>query len=398
MIVLSVVIPAYNEENGIAEIAQRVLAIKESLIDVGVGELELIVVDDGSRDKTAEVVGQISGVRLIRHPKNRGYGAALKTGFANAHGELIGFLDADGTYPPEYFPQLCVSAMNGSELVIGSRMAGAESKMPLTRRVGNLFFAGLLTLVGRQKVSDSASGMRVFKREILDRMYPLPDGLNLTPVMSTRAIHEGIKMAEVPIPYSERVGRSKLSVVHDGRVFLQSIVWTVMMYNPVRILGMIGLGGVLMATLVGLGLVIARLSGITQLGPWGVAAVYWGLVSGVVGISFYALGATFNYLVSLFYHQPIRQGLFGRPVFKTPLDRQFWWIGVVAITLGVIVGMVSLVLGISGWEIARLWLYLLGSAMFILVGIELVIFWLLMRVLEELSHRDELVGKDLNRV
>jgi glycosyltransferase involved in cell wall biosynthesis len=395
MTTLSVVIPAYNEENGIAEIAQRVLAVKQSLVDVGVGELELIVVDDGSRDHTAEVAGGISGVRLIRHPKNRGYGAALKTGFANASGELIGFLDADGTYPPEYFPQLCTRAMNGSDLVIGSRMAGEESQMPLTRRIGNIFFATLLTLVGRQKVSDSASGMRVFKREALDRMYPLPDGLNLTPVMSTRAIHEGISMAEVPIPYSERVGRSKLSVVHDGRVFLQSIIWTVMMYNPVRILGMLGLGGVLFAALVGLGLVIARLSGVTTLGPWGVAALYWGLVSAVVGISFYALGATFNYLVSLFYHEPIRQGLFGKPVFKTPLDRQFGWIGLVAVTLGVIVGIVSLVLGIRGWEISRLWLYMLGSAMFILVGIELVIFWLLMRVLEELSQREMMVENDL---
>lgn len=396
MTTLSVVIPAYNEEKGIAEIAQRVLAVKDSLEAVGVGELELIVVDDGSRDRTAEVAEQIDGVRLIRHPKNRGYGAALKTGFANARGELIGFLDADGTYPPEYFPQLCTRAMNGSDLVIGSRMAGEESQMPITRRIGNIFFAGLLTLVGRQKVSDSASGMRVFKREALDRMYPLPDGLNLTPVMSTRAIHEGISMAEVPIPYSERVGRSKLSVVRDGRIFLQSIIWTVMMYNPVRILGMLGLGGVLVAGLVGLGLVIARLSGVTTLGPWGVAALYWGLVSAVVGISFYALGATFNYLVSLFYRQPIRQGLFGKPVFKTPLDRQFGWMGIVAIVLGLIVGVVSLVLGISGWDIARLWLYLLGSAMFILVGIELVIFWLLMRVLEELSQREMQVEKDLS--
>lgn len=398
MTILSVVIPAFNEEKGIKDIVQRVLAVKGALIEVGIDDLELIVVDDGSRDGTAEVTSQIPGVRLIRHPKNRGYGAALKTGFANARGELIGFLDADGTYPPEYFPQLCTQAMNGSELVIGSRMAGEESQMPLTRRIGNIFFAALLTLVGRQKVSDSASGMRVFKREILDRIYPLPDGLNLTPVMSTRAIHEGISMAEVPIPYSERVGRSKLSVVHDGRVFLQSIIWTVMMYNPVRILGMIGLGGVVVAALVGLGLIIARLRGITTLGPWGVVALFWGLVSGVVGISFYALGATFNYLVSLFYHRPIRQGLFGKPVFKTPLDRQFGWMGLLALLLGVIVGVGSLVLGISGWEIARLWLYLLGSAMFILVGIELVIFWLLMRVLEELSQRDELVEKDLNRV
>jgi glycosyltransferase involved in cell wall biosynthesis len=395
---LSVVIPAYNEEDGIAEIAQRVLAIEDDLKKVGVGDLELLVVDDGSQDGTAQVTSGIKGVRLIQHSNNKGYGAALKTGFCQATGELIGFLDADGTYPPEFFPQLCLEALNGGDLVIGSRMSGSDSQMPLTRRIGNLFFANLLSLLGRQHVSDSASGMRVFKREVLERVYPLPDGLNLTPVMSTRAIHEGIRMAEVPIPYSERVGRSKLSVVRDGSVFLQSIVWTVLTYNPVRILGVIGLGGVGVAALVALGLLAARLSGITSLSPWGVAALFFALVSGVVGISVFALGATFNYLVSLFYKQPIRQGLFGRPVFKTSLDHHFGWLGIVGFVIGLVIGFGSLLLGLSGWEIARLWLYLLGSAMFILVGLQLVVYWILMRVLEELSQREALTQEDLGVV
>lgn len=392
---LSIVIPAYNEEDGISEIASRVLAVKDDLVKAGIAELELIVVDDGSRDKTAEIAGQIEGVRLIRHPKNKGYGAALKTGFSHAEGELIGFLDADGTYPPEFFPALCKAALNGSDLVIGSRMAGADSKMPLTRRIGNIFFAGLLTLVGRMRVSDSASGMRVFKRSVLERMYPLPDGLNLTPVMSTRAIHEGLAMAEVPIPYSERLGRSKLSVVRDGSIFLQSMIWTVMAYNPVRILGLIGFLGVGMAALIGLGLLVARLSGITSLGPWGVTAVFWMLISAVAGISIFALGTTFNYLVGLFYDQPIRQGLFGKPIFTPSLDTHFGWMGLVGIVLGVILAIVSVVLGVQGWEINRLWLYLLGSAMFILVGVQLAIYWILMRVLDELSQRDMLTKKDL---
>ena len=181
---------------------------------------------------------------LISHQKNRGYGGALKTGFANAQGNLLSFLDADGTYPPEYFPQLCQPILQGSaELVVGSRMAGAKSEMPKTRRLGNLIFARLVSIIGNQKVTDSASGQRVFRREVLERLYPLPDGLNFTPVMSTRAIHEGVKMVEVPIPYSERVGRSKLSVVKDGLRFLNSIVLTALSYNPVRILGLLGLAG-----------------------------------------------------------------------------------------------------------------------------------------------------------
>lgn len=395
MTVLSVVIPAYNEENGIEEIARRVLSVEPALKEVGVERLELLVVDDGSRDKTAEVAESVPGVRLIRHPKNRGYGAALKTGFSKATGELIGFLDADGTYPPEYFPKLCQSAMNGSDLVIGSRMAGEDSKMPLTRRVGNFFFANLLSILGRQKVTDSASGMRVFKREILEAVYPLPDGLNLTPVMSTRALHEGITIEEVPIPYSERVGRSKLSVIHDGRVFLQSMVWTAMSYNPVRILGLVGLGGIGVAGLVFLGLVIVRFNGITTLGPWGAAALFLALISSVAGINIFALGVTFNYLVSLFYKKPIRQGLFGKPIFKTPLDQQFGWMGIVAVLVGLVMGVISLTLGVRGWEIERLWFYLLSSALVFLAGVQLFIYWLLLRILEELSQREILTRQDM---
>lgn len=324
---LSVVIPAYNEEHGIDSIARRVLATREGLAEVGVDGLEVLIVDDGSRDRTAEVASAIDGVTLIRHPRNRGYGAALKTGFSKARGDLVGFLDADGTYPPEYFPELCRLVMNGSDLVIGSRMAGAASEMPLTRRLGNLFFARLLSAVGAQHITDSASGMRVFKRSILEKLYPLPDGLNLTPVMSTRAVHENIRMAETPIPYSERVGRSKLSVFRDGSMFLRSILWTAMSYNPVRILGWIGVAGMLLAAGVGGALVTARLSGVTTLGPWEVASLFGALVAAVGGISIFALGSTFNYLVSLFYQTPVRQGLFGRPLFTPSLDHHFGWMG-----------------------------------------------------------------------
>lgn len=395
MTVLSVVIPAYNEENGITEIACRVLSVVPELKEAGVDQLELLIVDDGSKDRTVELASKISGVNLICHPHNKGYGAALKTGFSKAKGELIGFLDADGTYPPEYFPHLCRAALNGMDLVIGSRMAGEDSKMPLTRRVGNIFFARLLSLLSHQKVTDSASGMRVFRREILEQIYPLPDGLNLTPVMSTRALHEGINLGEVPIPYSERVGRSKLSVIRDGRIFLQSMVWTVMFYNPVRILGTIGALGIGVALLIFLGFVAARLQGITTLGPWGVVALFFALISSIAGINIFALGVTFNYLVSLFYKRPIRQGLFGKPIFKTPLDLHFGWIGLISLVVGLGIGFVSLVLGVRGWEIQRLWFYLLSSAMLFLAGIQLVIYWLLIRILEELSKREILTRQDM---
>ncbi len=395
MTALSVVIPAYNEEDGITEIACRVLSVYPELVKAGVDQLEVLVVDDGSHDRTAELAMKIPGVTLIRHPRNRGYGAALKTGFCKARGELIGFLDADGTYPPESFPELCRAALNGSDLVIGSRMAGEASEMPATRRIGNFFFASLLALLSGQKVTDSASGMRVFRREILECIYPLPDGLNLTPVMSTRALHEGIHVGEIPIPYRERVGRSKLSVIRDGRIFLESMIWTVLMYNPVRILGLMGLVGLGVTGLVFLGLVLARLSGVTSIGPWGVAALFVALNSAVIGIDLFALGVTFNYLVSLFYKKRIRQGLFGKPIFKTPLDRQFGWMGIASALIGIGIGSGSLVLGLRGWEIERLWFYLMGSALTFLVGVQLVVYWLLLRVLEELNQREGLARRDM---
>ncbi len=396
MTTLSIVIPAYNEEDGIEAVMARVLSIRPALAEAGVADMELIVVDDGSRDRTPALVAATPGATLLQHTCNGGYGAALKTGFAAARGELVGFLDADGTYPPEYFPQLCrVALAQDADIVIGSRMAGAESQMPPVRRLGNLIFANLVSLVSAQRITDSASGMRVFKKRILDRIYPLPDGLNLTPVMSTRALHEGLKMVETPIPYSERAGRSKLSVVRDGMRFAQSIVWTALTYNPVHQLGLIGLACLAVTLIVGLALVVLRLQGVTTLGPLGVFALFGAAVLGVAGASIFALGATFNYLVSLFHKQPVRQGLFGRPTLRKPLDRHFWWLGLSGIAVGLVLGIASLILGMSGWAITRLWFWQLLAAMSIIVGLQLLISWFIMRALEELSQRDTRVAGDL---
>lgn len=393
-VVLSVVIPALNEEDGIAAIVERVLAAKPALADAGVSDLELIVVDDGSRDRTAEIAASYDGVKVVRHPVNKGYGAALKTGFNAGRGDLLCFLDADGTYPPECLPELCVVALAGADVVTGSRRSGAASEMPPVRRVGNFLWSNLVTLLANHRVMDPASGMRVFWRGALEKLYPLPDGLNFTPVMSMRAAHEGVRVVEVPMAYKERVGRSKLSVVRDGMRFLQTIIWTALSYNPVRILGgvavgLFAVGAVIAAVLIGL-----RISGVTTLGPWGVAGVFAAVVLGILAIDLFALGATFNYLVSLFHKRPVRQGLFGKPVFKSPLDRHFWWIGLLAALAGLALGIASLVLGLNGWPVERLWLYLLAGTMLVLVGIQLVVFWVIMRVLEELSQREAMAKAD----
>lgn len=392
---LSVVIPAFNEEVAIAGILGRVLAQRDALAVAGVQGPEVIVVDDGSRDLTASIAQQLDGVTVIRHDVNRGYGAALKTGLARAGGELVAFLDADGTYPPEHFPQLCAAALNGADLVIGSRMGTDKTGMPWTRRVGNRFFARMITVLGTQPVRDCASGMRVIRREILPQLYPLPDGLNFTPIMSLRAVHEGIRVVEVPIAYHERIGASKLSVVRDGGRYVQSILWTALGYNPVRVLGGAGLAAIALALLIGLGLIVVRLQGVTTLGPWGVASIFIALVMGVSGVSLFSLGVTFNYLVSLFRKQPQRLGVFGRPLFQQPLERHFGWMGVVTGAFGLAVAATALLLGSQGWEIARLWLYLVGSALLILVGLQLVICRVLVSKLQELAARELHTNADL---
>lgn len=395
MTMLSIVIPALNEEGGIQAIMDRVLAVRSALKAEGVDELELIVVDDGSTDRTAAIVLATPGARLVQHARNSGYGAALKTGFAAARGEWIGFLDADGTYPPEYFPRLFRAAVDQqADIVIGSRMAGEKSEMPKVRRLGNLIFARLVNLVAAADITDSASGMRIFKRSALPQLYPLPDGLNLTPVMSTRALHEHLKMIEVAIPYSERVGRSKLSVVRDGYRFGQSIVWTALYYNPVRPLGLFGLGALALAALIAVALIVARLQGVQSVGAVAAFALFSGLVLAVAGVSILSLGVSFNYFVALFHKTPVKQGLFGRPIFPH-LEQHFGWFGLALFGVGLLVAVISFVLALNGWTLTQLWLYYLASASFTLVGIQLMIAWVQMQVFDTLRIRDQLAADDM---
>ena len=398
-ITLSVIIPALNEEAGITEILTQILKTRDELKAVGVSGLEVIVVDDGSEDNTARIVEQMPDVCLVRHFTNRGYGAAIKTGFHKATGELLAFLDADSTYPPEYLVHLCSVAIDeNADITIGSRRSGTDTGMPAVRRLGNLFWSFLLSLIGSEKVQDPASGMRVLWRRCLPQIYPLPDGLNFTPVMSTRSLHEGLKVVEIPIPYRERSGRSKLSVVRDGLRFLWTIVWTALQYNPARIMELSGFGALAFAGIIGLSLIAARLRGVSELGPWGVFAVFVSLIFAVAGASVFSLGISFNYLVALSYRKPIRQINLIEKIIGASPERNFGWIGLGLALAGAILGVVSLILGIQGWEITRLWFWQLGSALFLLAGVQFVLFWILIRVMTALSIRDERIKKDMRAV
>jgi len=237
---LTVVIPALNEEKAISATLTRCLAVSESLRkQAGLQEVEWIVVSDGSTDRTVEIARSFQAVTVIVLPTNQGYGAAIEHGFAAGKGDLLAFLDADGTCDPSYFEGMCSHILDdGAEVVLGSRM-GASSKMPRIRRVGNWLYAILLGFLTGRSVTDAASGMRVLTREAWHQLQPLPSGLHFTPAMSAKALVTQMRIVEIPIPYATRIGESKLNVVRDGFRFLSAILGGLLSVRPDRFLGLI---------------------------------------------------------------------------------------------------------------------------------------------------------------
>jgi len=241
---LSIVIPAFNEEASIESIIKRSLcARKKIMAKSSITEIEILVVSDGSTDRTVELASPFRGqIKLIVFKENRGYGAAIKEGWDLSKGDLLGFLDADGTCDPEFFGQLLETLESEKvDVVLGCRL-NAYSKMPAIRRMGNRIFALLLSILSFTRVRDVTSGMRVVRRSSLPKILPLPDGLHFTPAMSARVILSGdLKIAEVDMPYYEREGESKLRIGKDGLRFIQSILDAAFLYRPSRPLGFLGL-------------------------------------------------------------------------------------------------------------------------------------------------------------
>jgi glycosyltransferase involved in cell wall biosynthesis len=241
---LDIVIPAYNEEEAIEAIVRRCLAARETIIgETPVTDVTVTVVSDGSRDRTADLARSFEpDIGVIAYEHNRGYGAAIKTGFAAGTGELVAFLDADGTCDPLFFvPMINELVEKDASVSIGSRM-GPESRMPPIRRLGNRIWRTIINWLAHAEISDSASGMRVIRRDALAILDPLPDGLHYTPTMSCRAVLDArLLIVEVGMSYEERVGRSKLSVVRDGVRFLKTILDVGLTYQPFRLISLPGL-------------------------------------------------------------------------------------------------------------------------------------------------------------
>lgn len=230
---LTVVIPALNEQDAIGSTVERCREARQRICRAAdLDFVELIVVSDGSTDSTAEIARGFEDVRVIEFEHNRGYGAAIKEGWRQGRGQLLGFLDADGTCDPNYFAEMCrIVKTDSADIVLGSRL-GPQSKMPRIRRLGNRFYALLLGLLCGRHVTDTASGMRVVRRETLKHLYPLPDRLHFTPSMSARAMMNHLRVVEIPMRYEERIGNSKLHVIRDGIRFTRTILAGVLCYSP----------------------------------------------------------------------------------------------------------------------------------------------------------------------
>jgi glycosyltransferase involved in cell wall biosynthesis len=237
---LTIVIPALNEEAEIANTISRCLESSREICDTAqLSDIQLIIVSDGSTDRTADIAQEFADsnpqVTAVIFEKNRGYGAAIKEGFRVGDGDLLAFLDADGTCDPKFFGDLCAAIQSEkADVALGTRM-GSNSQMPFIRRLGNRVFALLLGFLSGEAVTDTASGMRVLRRDALAELYPLPDGLDFTPAMSARAVMQRLRLIEVPMSYSERVGESKLRAIKDGLRFLRAIFDAVLFYHPSRL-------------------------------------------------------------------------------------------------------------------------------------------------------------------
>ena len=146
--------------------------------------------------------------------------------------------------------------------------------------------------------------------------------------------------------------------------------------------------------MIGIVLVFERMQGVQSVGALGAFALFSGLVLAVAGVSILTLGVSFNYFVALFHKAPVKQGLFGRPIFPR-LEQHFGWFGLAAFGFGIVIAVASLILALNGWTLTQLWIYYLASASFTLVGIQLVIAWVQMQVFDTLRIRDQLAADDL---
>jgi dolichol-phosphate hexosyltransferase len=203
---ISVVIPCYNEEAGVREVIGRMPAEVD----------EIVVVDNNSTDRTAEVAASL-GARVVPE-LTPGYGAAYKAGLRAATGDVIATLDGDGTYPPEEIPRLVrVLVDRDLEFLTASRFPLADPRaMSATNRLGNWVLTAATAVLFGRRIRDSQSGMWVFRRAVLGRLRLGSDGMAFSEEIKLEALLRGLRFAEDHVPYGTRTGQVKLQRWRDG--------------------------------------------------------------------------------------------------------------------------------------------------------------------------------------
>ncbi len=230
----SVVIPIYNEVGAVEETLRQV---HDHLAASGI-RFEVIAVDDGSSDGTAQVLVGLELPHLVKvvHPKNRGYGAALKTGIKNARFDAIVITDADGTYPNERMAEFIQDYwQSGSDMVVGAR-TGENVKIPLVRKPAKKALNELANYLSDTRIPDLNSGFRVMNKQVVGGfLHILPDTFSFTTTITLAMLSDGYHVRYVPIDYQHRQGNSKIKPIQDTIRFTQLVIRTVMYFNPLRI-------------------------------------------------------------------------------------------------------------------------------------------------------------------
>lgn len=237
---VSVVIPAFNEEDGIGDVVARLRAAHAFH--------ELIVVDDGSSDATA-ARAEAAGARVLRHPYNKGNGAAVKTGLRAARGEVVLLMDADGQHDPDDVARV-LAPVGLHDMAIGARAARDQS---FVRALGNAIFTRLASWLTGRPIPDLTSGFRAAKRErLLEILHLLPNGFSYPTTSCLALLKAGHNVTFVPITARRRIGKSKIRVLSDGVKFLLIIFKIVTLYSPLRVFFPISLTALLLGTGYGL--------------------------------------------------------------------------------------------------------------------------------------------------
>jgi len=221
---ISVIIPAYNEEKSIGQVLAGLKKLEK--------DYEVIVVDDGSEDNTYSIAKD-SGVKAIRHPYNKGYGAAIKTGVRAAVSDVIFLMDADTQHNPEDIPRLC-EYLDDFDMIVGERARGSNA--PLERRFGKWALRRVAIFLARMDIPDLNSGFRAIKKDIMLKfIHILPDTFSLSTTITLAVIKGGYNVKYVPIKTEKRVGRSSLNIFRDGYRSLLLILSTIALFDPLRV-------------------------------------------------------------------------------------------------------------------------------------------------------------------